>query len=399
MKITIQNFQPFANASFEASGFTAIVGPSNVGKSAAIRAVVSALFNRPGEEFVRNGHTISHVDLDELPGRGGAPHDVEWSKGHNVNQFKVDGELYNKVGLSAPQVLQDAGFRDIWIGDKDRSRGESIRPQVAGQFDSLFLIDRLGSFVSDVLSVISRLAVLLRAHQRSSTDLKSQKQMLGVRRKDLTEAETRLEAMAPITELHTRISDLAPKMEALKKDQELVHTDIKPLVTRRARLAPFVQLTIPDPVVVSPTLGDTYFALHALVTARASVLPLMALRIPDPAKAAKPEAVLADVEKFHALGALVAERRRYAPLQGADLPPTREYPLEKVDLVVKRVDTLRDLVAQKGKAYIDHFDAVRALKSARDEESAVAQELKDFQAELGVCPVCDQPMQVATASV
>src|SRR6187551_1753821 len=102
MKVTVRNFQSLGDVTLDASGLTVVVGRSNLGKSALIRAMTGALFNRPGEAFVRIGKTHAEVSLTDLPTVLKGPLNVEWTKGHNLNEFHVNGKDYKKVGQDAP---------------------------------------------------------------------------------------------------------------------------------------------------------------------------------------------------------------------------------------------------------------------------------------------------------
>lgn len=235
MKVAVSNFQSLANTSIEAEGLTVIVGRSNLGKSALVRAVSAALFNRPGDSFVRLGTDTARVQLDDAPRLSR----VTWEKGGGRNQFEVNGVLYDKVGSTAPPTLVTAGYRDVLIGK------ETIRPQVADQFDGLFLLDRSGGFVSDVLSLVSHLGVLLRADRSCGLDLKREKGLLGVRTEDLKREERKLDALRPIADLHARLQLLDADMQRAKALEARV-TEVRRLLGRRPGLAALLANPLPD---------------------------------------------------------------------------------------------------------------------------------------------------------
>ncbi len=86
MKIRVQNFQSLADVTVEAKGLTVIVGRSNLGKSAFIRALQGLLFNRPGDDFVRKNQKHASVSVEERPTDFGYPCPVMWEKGPGVNR-------------------------------------------------------------------------------------------------------------------------------------------------------------------------------------------------------------------------------------------------------------------------------------------------------------------------
>jgi energy-coupling factor transporter ATP-binding protein EcfA2 len=172
MRIHIKNFQSLGDVEIEAEGLTVLVGRSNLGKSAFVRALSSVLFNRPGDEFIRLGESRAVVTLDGVTGVDGREHTISWTRQRNGSaEFIVDGEGFTKLGGAAPPPVVEAGFRDVWIGDRERRKGEYIRPQLAAQMDPVFLLTRTGSFIADVLNLASRHAVIVNAQDRAGTDL------------------------------------------------------------------------------------------------------------------------------------------------------------------------------------------------------------------------------------
>ena len=62
MKLIVENFQSLKKAEIEIPiGFTSITGPSDIGKSAIVRAFQAAVFGWPSYWFVRNGSPYCHV--------------------------------------------------------------------------------------------------------------------------------------------------------------------------------------------------------------------------------------------------------------------------------------------------------------------------------------------------
>src|SRR6187401_3651056 len=103
MKISIRNFQSLGKVDLDVEGLTVLVGASHRGKSALIRAVEGALFNKPGNYFVRNGTKEADVTLSSVPDATGGTHWVHWVKGISGGaKYWVDNEPYSKVGTSTP---------------------------------------------------------------------------------------------------------------------------------------------------------------------------------------------------------------------------------------------------------------------------------------------------------
>ena len=225
----ILDFQSLKDVELDVSGFTVLTGRSNIGKSAVVRAIAAALFNRPGDDYIREGEKGCEVTLTDAPSTGPIPLILRWRKG-TAATYTINGLDYAKVGQKTPEVLQAAGYRDVTFGS------ETLRPQVGGQFDGIFLLDRPGSLISDVLTTVSRLAVLLRADRACGTDLKQAKSALKTRQADVAAAETQLAEIGPAVEaLVTAIDALRDDYAEVAQLTERV-TKIRALKLKRAIL-------------------------------------------------------------------------------------------------------------------------------------------------------------------
>lgn len=433
MKIRIRDFQSLGNVDIEAEGLTVVVGRSNLGKSALVRAIEGALFNKPGEEFVRAGRTRTDVLLSGLPTADGRTIETLWEKGHNLNQFTVNGAQFAKVGVSAPLALSEAGYRDVWIGDKERNKGQWLRPQVQHQHDPLFLLTQSGSFISDVMSVVSRLAALQVASGKCSADLKKQKQLLGVRRTDLEAARKKLAALQPIVELHARVQGLEGQLKQAQAALEVVE-EARGLVAQRKALVGAASRSLPPATDVPTDIGERYTQARSLVAVRAAVSKLTTVSLPvsvaegaagveglergaksvrdlvtvRPALVALagrelPNSVLPQFEGLQTAFARVAvrpaavQRAALVALAGRVLPKPKSYDkaLGKLDEVVGRAKDIATLHVQRERALSDHFQTITGVRATKQEHEQAQLALEAVLSELKVCPVCDRPMGVS----
>lgn len=406
MKIKVRNFQSLSHVDLDVSGLTVLVGPSNWGKSALVRAITAALFNRPGEDFIRHGQTKAQVILEDLPTVTGTPLTVNWEKGHNLNQFTINGVEYKKVGLTAPPILQSSGYKDIFIGDKERQKGEEIRPQIGGQFDPPFLLKTLGSFVNDVLSVVSRLGVLLNANGRCAKDLKASRATLTVRQKDLKKAETGLAALQPVVDLHARVLALQTTLDEAKKVEALL-LKVRGLVAGRAALKGFVDgATLPAATEVPTDLGVIKIQQGwDLMRRRIAALHVRVLTLPEHVADADAVTTAASLSwtKVGQGRALMALRTKLAPAAGLalDAVDTQAFVLknlEKCDEWVQMRGSLQAAMATRAQATTAVYNAISALNGVETQQveadSALAMALEGMT----ICPVCEQAMPVKTTA-
>ena len=183
IEIEIRRFQSIEHVTLSIKGFTALAGRSNIGKSAVIRAVQAALGDPPSADYIRHGATCARrvgakkckcttsVRI-QMPG-----FDLLWEKGDGVNCYKFNGADYNSVGQGTPDFLP--GFLPVKIGDK------KTMMQVADQFYPMFLLDRSGGAVADLLSDVANLDRINVASRMTEKDLKEASSTLKLRQRDV----------------------------------------------------------------------------------------------------------------------------------------------------------------------------------------------------------------------
>ncbi len=144
-RLTVENFQSHQKTVVEPAEnglLTVVVGPSDSGKTAIIRALRWLLYNVPqGDDFIRVGCTLCRVTLELRSG-----HTVirERSKG-GINRYKVlapgadKPEVYEGFGHTVPlEVRELTGVQPVTIGDL------TLNLNMSEQLDGPFL----GSAVS-----------------------------------------------------------------------------------------------------------------------------------------------------------------------------------------------------------------------------------------------------------
>lgn len=156
-EVEVTNFQSIEHAQIVVKGYTALVGRSNIGKSAIVRAVKAALTGATGTSFVRHAPNCARRLRDakkcqckttvRIKREG---FDLLWEKGDNDNRYTFNGRVYDSVERGTPSFLSGE-YGSIKIGD------DKELLQVADQFDPIFLLNRTGGVIADVLSDVARL--------------------------------------------------------------------------------------------------------------------------------------------------------------------------------------------------------------------------------------------------
>ncbi len=213
LDIEIRNFQSIDHVHVRIEGFTSLVGRSNLGKSAIVRAVKAALTGAAEDNFVRHGPTCErevkgtksckcfctvHLKTEGL--------DLLWEKGGDKNEYLINGEKKTAVGKGTPEFLEQM-FGLVEIGDR------KVLLQVADQFRSqgggpIFLLDEYGSVVADVLSDVAQLDRINVASRMAEKDRREAVAQRKVREKDVMALKIKATSYDGLDDVLTRVRDI-----------------------------------------------------------------------------------------------------------------------------------------------------------------------------------------------
>lgn len=222
MQVKIENYQSIKHADFEVKGLTVITGANNTGKSACARAIAGAFSNARGYSHVRKGEKSSKVSISFDDGN-----EVVWEKGKGVNKYEINGQKLDKVGSKTPDELADLNIVSV---DVD---GKTVWPQIARQFEQIFLLDMPPSVLSSALSDVKTIEALEKASSLSRRETKNLNQRIKIKHEDLEDERKRLpqfneisdaeNAISHINDLESSIKTLEEKLkklEAIKEKRE-----------------------------------------------------------------------------------------------------------------------------------------------------------------------------------
>jgi hypothetical protein len=399
IEVEIWNFQSIEHDVVVIDGFTAIVGQSNIGKSAIVRAVKAALTGAPADTFVRHGKLCLrlvrgtktckcackvHIRTEGL--------DLLWEKGDAVNRYTFNGKEYTAVNRGMPDFLKDQ-FDYVKLG-----RDDSVLLQVSDQFRPLFLVDQPGSVVADVLSDVARLDHINVAIGMAEKDRRAASATRKVREKDVTDLTLKLSTFDGLDTFAGQVQWAEQSYEKLQK--LLAHLDevqrfadqvlgsarqVKALEGVKSIVAPDV-----EPLREKSTTYTSLFALHGALVERESAAefmqPVLTIAAPDIEGIQKLHEAYRRLEGWVAKLRLLKEvRDRWQQSEKAPLPET-----EPLTAVLQKHDKVAGLRTR-------YESALSTIKTLEDEIAAAALEETGIQAELdalGVCPTCERPLGV-----
>ena len=182
-QLHIKNFQSHNDTLLEfSSGVNVIVGKSDSGKSACLRAILWALNNRPlGDSFIRQGQDRgAEVDLvfdDNVQ--------VKRFRSKSKNTYDLKSDVFQgsfaSFGQSPPsEVVTALNLSDI---------------NTQGQFSPSFLVFDPPGTVADYLRKITGMEKLDKAADLTAQNLRATKAKLTIQQEELKEVEEKLQSI------------------------------------------------------------------------------------------------------------------------------------------------------------------------------------------------------------
>ena len=215
IEVVIENFQSIEKVEFSIDSFTVIEGPSDIGKSAIMRAIDAALSNDRGDYFIRRGTKSCKVVLNFV----NDGFKIEWTKpfkkgGSYVINDDVDNPLEKLAGAVPDQII-DFGISEIKVKNaKDKGR---VQPQICSdQHNTLFMLYESPQVKAELLSEISEVTKMSRALKLASKDLKSQKKEIKAKEKVTKVLKTKYDIIKVI-DIETLKNDLEESFNTLNQ--------------------------------------------------------------------------------------------------------------------------------------------------------------------------------------
>lgn len=204
--VQIENFQSLDVVGVVVDKFTVLVGPSNSGKSAFLRAVRSLVRNIFVPANVRQGKTKTIV-LIYLNG-----HIISSERGKSLSTYYLEDDPYPKSGKSVPEPIVKALKMPLV---------EGIDPHFSFQFDRPFLLAESGSAAASVIGSLTNVSVLHAAVREANRRRGGVSATLKVRYGDKERLQQQVEAFRY---LPARRKALDKAKKALQSAEELQAT-------------------------------------------------------------------------------------------------------------------------------------------------------------------------------
>lgn len=216
-RLTVTNFQSVEKADIELGGFTVIVGPSNSGKSALLRALRAATRNSVPASAVRVGKTMFTVGLET---EEGARVSIERGKSHStyrVTPPEKEEQVFTKAGRTVPDDVQTALAMPLPTG-----------PDLVFSFqiDPPFLLSETGTVAAKTLGDLTNVSKLHEASREANRRRLEASKIVKIREDD---------AVGCASAMQTRFGDLPAHNSAVKTARTMLG-EVKDQARRRDTL-------------------------------------------------------------------------------------------------------------------------------------------------------------------
>lgn len=225
--LLIENFQSHVLSDFRfGPGLNVILGQSDTGKSAAIRALRWALYNEPrGTDYVRHGASVCRVQITFSDGVEivREVHQTARTPRHKY-LVRTPGEaerIFEGFGADVPPDVSRAhGMPQVFL-DKDRG----VTLNLGSQLEGPFLLSDTGSNRARAIGRILGVHVVDAAIRASSRDLKAISREQGRLEKDVEEYDQQLSEFAELNQQEEALaqaeSSLNRAAEAARRSESL----------------------------------------------------------------------------------------------------------------------------------------------------------------------------------
>lgn len=169
-RLRIKNFQAIRSAEIHFAGFTTLIGESNRGKSAVMRALRVVFQNGFHLSYITRGELecVLSVEFD-VPLNGVSL--VEFTRSKTVNQYRVVfdtgvEQLFPKVGTGVPEPVLGLGFSPM-----ESDRGDAIELNFQAQLSNLFLLSESPVVFTTFLNQVFDVALYEQALRGMASDM------------------------------------------------------------------------------------------------------------------------------------------------------------------------------------------------------------------------------------
>jgi exonuclease SbcC len=220
-RLIVDNFQSHQHTEVEfGSGLNVVVGPSDFGKSALVRALRWVLYNEPrGANFIRVGAKVCQVKVELDDGTIVAR--LRSTTGKNQYLLKrpdQDELVFEGFGSDVPaEIIQVTGVRKVII-DEHRK----VELNLASQLEGPFLMAENGAIRAKVIGQLGGVHILDWAQRSVNTELRRLGEQEKRSQEELEQLAESLKSYEHLPELQEKIEQITCLIKQIEKNVQKV---------------------------------------------------------------------------------------------------------------------------------------------------------------------------------
>lgn len=244
-RMTLHNFQSHSHTVIDLSPqINIIVGPSDVGKTAIVRALRWLFYNQPrGSSFLRVGTNECWVEVETEDGTRVRRYRHEGQKrnGYIVEKPGKEPIIFERIGNSVPLEVKEAlGIRELLI-DQDIP----LELNIAQQLDGPFLLNHSPSVRAKAIGRLGETHVIDAAQREIQKDLRTLVMLSGKLEAEIQITENQLEQYHYLDEWKSALDSLEAiweRYDKLKIKLETISQIAAEYQKKKARLGEIEQV-------------------------------------------------------------------------------------------------------------------------------------------------------------
>lgn len=220
-RLIIDNFQSHQHTEVEFGlGLNVVVGPSDFGKSALVRALRWVLYNEPrGANFIRVGAKVCQVKIEMDDGT--IVTRLRSTTGKNQYLLKMPDQeelVFEGFGSDVPvEIMQVTGVRKIIIDEHSK-----VELNLASQLEGPFLLAENGALRAKVIGQLGGVHILDWAQRSVNTELRRLGEQEKRTQEELEQLADSLKAYEHLPELEKKIEQTTYLIGQIEKDAQKV---------------------------------------------------------------------------------------------------------------------------------------------------------------------------------
>jgi exonuclease SbcC len=213
-KVILHNFKSHLHSEIPFEHFTAIIGPTNSGKSTIIKGIVLCLYNEPsGDRYITHQEKLCYVETQFSDGTA-----IRRTRGHDENDNEVnmyelieaDGKVTSLTNFGTGPVEPVVAFHGI---PKVKLFGDEICLNISGQLAGPFFLGETSSKKAKMIGKMAKTDIADAALQQINLEVRRKNAKQKELKAELKEKGTKLKELSYLPHAEIAVDNLKIRLQ------------------------------------------------------------------------------------------------------------------------------------------------------------------------------------------